>query len=214
MALTIFSGNKTGTGGAMFVTFASKDQAVYLKIVKQTEWNEKTSKPSFAGGAIVNIKLSMDEVGDYIHAVAGHTACKFYHEFNKEVTSGNFSYWSKDYTGKDGKPAKSEGFGLSIKKGEIQAKIGFSLGAAEKFSQYLQFALNHMFSAIYAQDKKEFEEYLKKKEGEKVTAPPVRKPSLVKQKEVPPDVDPIPDPSEPAPPELVVEGTSEDPLEW
>lgn len=211
MGLTIFSGNKTVTGGAMFVTFQSKDQAVYLKIVKQTEWNEKTAKPSFTGGAVVNIKLSMDEVGDYIHAVAGHTARKFYHEFNKEVTSGNFSYWSKDFTDKAGKPAKSEGFGLSIKKGEIQAKIGFSLGAAEKFSQYLQFALNHMFSAIYAQDKKEQEEYMKKRDGEKTASALVsKKPAAVVNKEVPPDVDPIPDPSTP---ELVTEGSDES-MEW
>lgn len=207
MPSSYFSGNKTNTGGAMFVTFNSKDQSVYCKIIKQVSWDDKSAKPSFTGGAVINLKLSGDEVGEFIHAVAGHTSCKFYHDFGGEVCSGGFTHWSKDFTGKDGKPANTQGFGFSIKKGDIQAKIGLSLGSAERFSQYLQFALNHMFSAIYAQDKKEFEDYLKKKETEKNGNVLVKK-FPGKREEVPEAVaeDNI------RIPELVIEG--EDPLSW
>ena len=207
MPSSYFSGNKTNTGGAMFVTFNSKDQAVYCKIVKQVSWNDQTSKPSFTGGAVINLKLSPDEAGEFIHAVSGHTSCKFYHSFGTEVSSGSFSHWTKEFTGKDGKPATSQGFGLSVKKGEVNVKIGLSLGSAERLSQYLQFALNHMFSAIYAQDKKEFEEYMSKKDAEKAATVQAKKPTS--KKEEIPDVDPIEDPSTP---ELVAEG--EDTMSW
>ena len=214
MPSSYFAGNKTNTGGALFVSFNSKEQAIYYRIIKQTGWDEKTSKPSFTGGTVINLKLSADEAGEVIHAVSGHTACKFYHQFNGEATSGSFSYWEKEYTDKSGKPAKSSGFGLSVRKGEVQAKIGLSLGASERLSQYLQFALDHIHSAIYAQDKKELEEYLKKRDADKVasTPTPTRK-AAPKTQQVPDDVDPIPDPSDSAPPELVVEGGT-DPLEW
>lgn len=208
MASIYFAGNKTNTGGALFVTFNSKEQAVYYRFVKQTAWNEQTTKASFSGGATINLKLSADEAADVIHAVAGHTSCKFYHQFNGENTIGGFSYWEKEYTGKDGKPGKSQGFGLSVKKGEIQIKIGFSLGAAERLSQYLRFALDHMHSAIYAQDKKEAEEYLKKKDA-------ANKPKVVAKKEPPKEVV---DDAEPVvdenvnPPEIVEGG--EDNLNW
>lgn len=203
MPATFFSGGKDGAGGALFVTFNSKDQSVFYRVIKQTGWNEQTSKPSFAGGAVINVKLSLDEVGEFIHAISGHDACKFYHSFNKEVTTGNFAYYEKEFNGKTG-PVKTRGFGFSVKKGELAARIGFSLGAAERLSQYLQFVLDHIHSAIYVQDKKEFEEYLKKKEGNKPK-------SVVKPREVveTPEIENV----ETNPPEIVVEG-AEDSISW
>lgn len=204
MPLEIYSGNKSGSGGALFVTFNSKDYAVFLRILKQTGWNNQTSKPSFSGGATINVKLSADEIGDLIHAINGHDTCKFYHKFKDEATSGSFSYYEKEYQGKDGKPTKSRGFGLTVRKNELEVKIGFSLGTAEKFSQYLQFALNHMFSAIYVQDKKESEEYWKKKNGEQLN-----KKTAPKTKEVTPEVEEVVDSNVPE-----VEENTEDNISW
>lgn len=201
MPCEFYSGTKSLTGGALFVSFNSKDQAVYFRVIKQTGWNEQISKPTFAGGPTLNLKLSPDETGEFIHAINGHDSCKFYHKFKDEVTMGNFTYYEKEYKGKDGGLNKTRGFGLTIKKGELEAKIGFSLGGAERLSQYLRFALTHMFNAIYAQDKKEFEEYQKKKNGE----PPKRS---VKPKEPDPEPENTDDIT---PPEVVVE---EDTINW
>ena len=166
MPEVFFSGTKAGTGGALFVTFNSKDQAAFMRVIKQTGWDEKISKPTFAGGASYNIKLSKDEIAEIIHAVAGHDTIKpFYHEFKGEVTTLSFSYYEKEFTNKAGKLVKSRGFGMTTKKGDVEVKFGFSLGAGERLKQHLEFALDHMNSAIYQQDKKEFEEYLKKKDA-------------------------------------------------
>jgi len=162
MPAEFYSGNTKGTGGALFVNFNSKDQAVYFRIVKQTGWNEKANKPTFAGGEQINVKLSPDEVGDIIHAVSGHDVCGFVHQSSAGSTTGSFRYYEIDDVRKPGN--KKRGFGLTVKKGESEVRIGFPLGAGERLSQYLQFALEHIFNAIYAEDKKEAEEWRKKKD--------------------------------------------------
>lgn len=212
MSATFFSGNKSANnGGILTVSFNSKDPALFLRVTKQTGWDAKINKPTFSGGETVTFKLTPDEAGEMIHAVSGHDESQFYHTFNNEVSTGNFRYYELDNTKNPGK--KIRGFGLTLKKAAFETKIGFSLGSAERLSQYLQFALNHIFSAAYAQDKKDREEYLKKKDADKVAAVPTPTRKAASKTQSLPDVDPIPDPSEPAPPELVVEeGT--DPLEW
>lgn len=191
MPSTYFGGNKSKSGGALFVTFSSKEQAVYFRLIKQTGWNEQTSKPSFAGGESFNIKLSPDEAGEIIYAIRNHDEFKFYHKFNEDVTSGSLSYYEKEYTGKDGKPHKTRGFGLTVRKGATEVKLGLSTGSAERLSQYLTFAFDHIHSAIYSQDKKEFEEYQKSKEAAKApvkTAATPAKPAF----KVKPKVEPEP----------------------
>lgn len=215
MSTTFFSGNKSANnGGILTINFNSKDPALFLRVTKQTGWDAKINKPTFSGGETVTFKLTPDEAGDMIHAVNGHDETQFYHTFNNEVSTGKFHYYELDNTKNPGK--KIRGFGMTLKKGAFETKIGFSLGGAERLSQYLQFALNHIFTAAYAKDKKERELYMEKVAAEKAgpqtqgkkLATVVNKP-VVKQ-EVPPDVDPIPDPSTP---ELVTEGAEES-MEW
>lgn len=211
MSATFFSGNKsTNNGGILTVSFNSKDPALFLRVTKQTGWDAKINKPTFSGGETVTFKLTPDEAGDMIHAVNGHDETQFYHTFNNEVSTGKFHYYELDNTKTPGK--KIRGFGLTLKKATFETKIGFSLGSAERLSQYLQFALTHIFSAAYAQDKKDREEYLKKKDADKIASVPAPTRKAVSKTQDIPDVDPIPDPSD-SPPELVVEGGT-DPMEW
>ena len=206
MPSLFFSGTKANTGGVLAVSFNSKDQSVFLKVTKQTGWNDKINKPTFAGGETVNFKLTQDEAGDMIHAVSGHDQCGFYHTFNNESSTGNFRYYEIDDKKNAGK--KIRGFGLTLKKGAFEAKIGFSLGSAERLSQYLQFALQRMNEAIYAQDKKEFEEYLKKKDAANAKAPTKPAPKKVEEVvEAPDDTE-----DNVNPPAVVEDG--EDSLNW
>lgn len=209
MPLDIYSGNKTNTGGALFVSFSSKDGSFFFKVLKQTGWNDQTKKASFSGGEIMNLKFGRIEVGSIIRAINRQESVSkpFFHPFNGVSTSISFNYYEKAYTDKQGKPDTMRGFSFSFKRNESLIRIGVSLGDAEVLSRYLEFGLDHIFSAIYAKDKKEFEEYLKKRNNEKNV--PVGKRDT---KDELPDVDPIPDPS--APPELVAEGTPEDVLDW
>lgn len=204
MPSLFFSGTKSNTGGVLAVSFKSKDQSVFFKVTKQTGWNDKINKPTFSGGETINFKLSQDEAGDIIHAVSGHDQCGFLHTFNNESSTGSFRYYEMDDKKNTGK--KIRRFRLTCKKGEFESNIGFSLGSAERLSQYLQFALQRMNEAIYVQDKKEFEEYLKKKDAAKSTTKPM--PKKVDEVEVPNDSEE----NNVDPPEVVVEG--EDNLDW
>jgi len=210
MPSIFFAGNKTNSGGALFATFNSKDQCAFFRLIKQTAWNETSSQASFAGGESFNVKFSHDEICDFIRAVREKDRSKFYHEFNGDVTSGNLGYYSKDYTDKNGKPAKSQGFGLTVKKANVEIKVGLSLGSAERLSRYLQFADDHINSAIYTQDKKEAEEYLKKKDATNKSNKVAVKKEPVKETPVE-DADPVVDENV-NPPEIVEGG--EDNLNW
>lgn len=210
MPSLFFSGTRANTGGVLAVSFNSKDQSVFLKVTKQTGWNDKINKPTFSGGETVNFKLTQDEAGDIIHAVSGHDQCGFFHTFNNETSTGNFRYYEIDDKKNAGK--KIRGFGLTLKKGAFEAKIGFSLGSAERLSQYLQFALNHINSAIYAQDKKEFEEWQKKKNPPQNTAKPAKKAAPAPDENQDTD-DSVVD-TNVNPPEVIEEGDAEDSLNW
>lgn len=225
MSATFFSGQKAAnTGGVLTVSFNSKDPAIYMRTIKQTGWDAKINKPTFSGGETVNFKLTPDEAGGFIHAVNGHDEFDFYHTFNNESSTGKFHYYEVE--NKRDPAKKNRGFGLTLKKGAYEVKIGFSLGSAERLSQYLQFALDHVHSAAYAKDKKEYEEFMKKKELEKVEAErgktaPVRNQTVVKTapRVAAPVVLPDDSPDEAAdpaidPPEIVVEGEGEDNVAW
>lgn len=148
-------------GGALFVTFNSKDANVTLTVLSQTGWNAETKKGSFKGGQRANIKLSKDEIGALIYAISNKTAFKFYHQYEGRVTSGSFSFYEKD---------DRAGFGLIVDKDNTKFKVGLGLGSAETLKTFLLFSLHHMFSAIYAADKKAAE--LRRAEAEKPTQIP------------------------------------------
>ena len=157
-----YSPNAKGTGAALFMSFASKDGAVYCKFVKQTSWDAQRRKGTFKDGKVLNFKLSQDEAGALIEAVRNKARTDFFHQFDNENTTGSFSYYRIEP--KTPKDKVKEGFGFSVKRGEDEYKVGFTLGAAERFMEFLKFALNHIFSAEYAARKKRDEEYFKAKE--------------------------------------------------
>jgi hypothetical protein len=155
-----YSPNAKLTGGCLFASFNSKDGAVYLKLLKQVA-NNPDKKGNFDGKNPLNIKLSQDEAADMIRAVRTNGEAKFYHKFDQTVTSGGFKYWVVKST-EQGKPDR-QGFGLSVKRGETEIKVSFTLGSAERFSLFLQNALTHFFDAEYSQDLKDYKESQAKK---------------------------------------------------
>mgnify|MGYP001593512640 FL=1 len=173
MPSNYFSANPKGSGAALFVSFQSKEQCVFFKLLKQVSWDAKSRTGSFKDGAFVNVKFSPDEVADFIRAVRVNGESKFYHQFINNVTSGWFRYYHFD--AENNNPAKS-GFGLTVKNGDTEFKVGFTLGSAERLAEYLKFALQRINEAIYAADKKDAEEYAAKKKQETKTPPQTTNP--------------------------------------
>lgn len=161
----------------MFATFNSKEGNIYLRLLKQIA-NNQSKKDNFDGKNPINLKLSQDEAADFIRVVRTKSKASFYHKFNEDVTSGSFSYYELDSTDKEGKPIKRSGYGLSVKKNNVEIKVGFTLGSAERFSLFLANALTHIFDAEYSLDQKEYKDRQKLKqpktnEGETTPEPVV-----------------------------------------
>ncbi len=192
MSQAFFAPNKNLTGGAVIVTFNSKDANVYLKLAKQV--NNNPDKKNFDFTKAVNVKLSADEAAGIVRAIRTGGEFKFYHSFQDVVTSGSYSFYSIDQEGK----APRTGFGLKVSKDGTEYKVGFTEDTAERLKLYLEFALDHIFSADYAEDKAKAAEYLAKKEGgQATTAKPTQKqPSPAKKKVAAPAPEPEPE-SEP-----------------
>jgi hypothetical protein len=163
MSNNYFSPNKSITGGALFVTSNSKDESIYFRVLRQVA-NNPNKIGNFDGSNPINIKLGQDEAADIIRAVRINGESKFYHSFKETITSGSFKFYT--IPAKDNFPAKS-GFGLSIKRTqdgkETEAKVGFTVGSAERLSLYLQNALARIFDYQHSQDMKEAKEYQEKK---------------------------------------------------
>lgn len=157
-----YSPNAKISGGALFASFNSKDGAVYLKLLKQVA-NNVNKVGNFDGKNPINVKLSQDEAADIIRAIRTNSQSSFYHKFNDEVSTGKFNYYEIDGKDKDGNPTKRKGFGLTVKKNDIEVKVGFTLGSAERLSIFLNNALTHIMDAEYSQDLKDAKEYQDKK---------------------------------------------------
>lgn len=161
MPNSYYSPNTKLTGGALFASFNSKDASVYFKVLKQIA-NNPDKKGNFDGQNPVNVKLSQDEIADIIRAIRTNTSSSFYHKFKDGVTTGKFTYYSLDATDRENKPIKRTGFGLTIRRDDVEIKVGFTLGSAERLSLFLQNALVHIFDAEYSEDIKRAKEYANK----------------------------------------------------
>ncbi len=173
MPLQFYSPTKTKTGAALSVKFASKDQSIFFSLIQQTGWDDKTRKGSFRGGKMLNFKLSLDETAGLIQTIESRSKVSFYHTFGENSTTGSFNYYEIPSNEPNKDPRR--GFGLTLKNGTDQFKVGFTMGSAQNLLEYLRFALTHCYSALYAADKKADDEYFKKKDAEKAKQP-VNKP--------------------------------------
>lgn len=169
MSNCYYSPNSKSTGGALFCTWNSKEGHVYFKVLKQVA-NNPDKKKNFDGKNPINLKLSQDEAADIVRAVREKGESKFIHKFDETTTNGNFKYYEAESPN-----GKRYGFGFTIRKmsnGVTQeAKIGFSLGAAERFSLFLQNALVHIFDAEYSLDKKKYTDAQKSKTEQQEPVP-------------------------------------------
>ncbi len=148
MSFALFSSKKDKTGGAL-ISKLTQDNSLLLTLFKQIDFDENNKKNNFDWQTPINVKLSDDEIGDFLRAVRTNGESKFYHTFDNNTTTGSFKFYSIEPVGE--KPGR-KGYGLSVTKGEVTIKVGFSLGAAERFGEFLSFCLNKVFEAGYIED--------------------------------------------------------------
>lgn len=158
MSFTIYSPKSTGKGCMSAWSVNSKDESIWCKLIAQT--GTDSANGSFKGGAAINLKFNYAEVGDLIRAVQNVVKVSFFHKAGDTQTSITFSPYTIAAVGD--KPERT-GFGLNVKQGNLEYKLGVSNGSAYALVEYLKFALGHCFSANYSADKKAYEEAQKAK---------------------------------------------------
>ena len=165
---TFYSANKTCTLGSMDLSFNSKDGSVYLKMAPQKAYHdERKAKGEYDWPNAVNVKLDTGEVGALIRALRTDGEFTFIHDFEGNKTSGSCKFYKNEKGGRT-----YYGFGFSVKKGDREVKVPIGLGDGELIMEYLRFALDHIFSADYAVDKKYWEDRAKNNKPEVSTTVP------------------------------------------
>ena len=163
--MNLYKPNANGTGHAIGLQFNSKDGALFAQFIKQTGWDANTKKGVFKNGKKFNLKFNASEIGVILNCIERGKAAKLFHQSEK----GNTSIELKEYTSK--KDGQRDGFTISVNPRDTEGEKGelfgfwFNAGEARLLKEYLQFALQHFFSAEYSAEKKRREEYYKKAEA-------------------------------------------------
>lgn len=178
MSTQFYSPNKKVTGGALMCSFNSKEEDISLKFVKQV--NNNPDKKNFDWQQYIVFKLTLDEAADIIRCVRSRETTSFFHTYTKDgnetKTTGNFNYYEIQPTEPGKKVVK--GFGFSVKRGDLEVKVGLGLAGGERLSLWLQNVLVRVFDAAHAADIERAKEYKKNKEATaaKPKAEPTAKP--------------------------------------
>jgi hypothetical protein len=186
MSYSNWGSNAKISGGALIVKL-THDNSILFTCFKQIA-NNPDKKGNFDFKAPINIKFSDDEAADIIRAIRTNGESKFYHKFKEEITSGSFRFYTVAAVGD--KPARS-GFGFSVTKGDNKIQVGFSLAAAERFSEYLKFVLNKIFESGFIDDVAKDVEFFKNRAKEKAGTKETNAGKVETQQETPaiPEVD-------------------------
>lgn len=162
--LSIYKAKANKNGTACSFSFNSKDQALFINLIKQVGWDESTKKGSFKGGDKCNVKFSMAEIGGLIDTIEKGRPSKGYHSSQNQTIQYTFAPY---YLGPEGGDKKLAGFSLSVfrQTGEEKEKkafqIGFNFGEAVMLREYFRSVLGRMFGAIYSEDKQRYEAAVK-----------------------------------------------------
>lgn len=161
MPLQFYKPQKNGKGSASSWSVNSKEKSVFVQIVKQS--GDFGSDHPFKDGEKATVQLSLVEIGHLLNVLNRAVEYKTVHQSEKYSTNIGFSPYIKD--------GNHLGYGFSIgrqekgKEGFQSFMLGYNFGEAETLKHWLEFALEHIFTAIYSLDKKAGEEYAKKKQN-------------------------------------------------
>lgn len=162
MPLTFYKGNKSVKGSLAAFSFNSKDQAVYLQLVRQTGYNSEKHLGSFKDGARINLKFNTMELGAFLRTIRELKESKFFHTNPQKKTTINFA----PYKPKDGNDFVGFGFRATVQeqgKDNETFSIPFSFEEANILEEFFKNALRHFFDAIYSEDKARAKTYAENK---------------------------------------------------
>lgn len=151
--VSFYKPNKKNSGAACSFTWNEKEGSVYISMIKQHSWNEKTRNGSFKENynnpkAKLYIKVTPTEVADIINSVERRCECSGYHSSPNQVVKFSF---------KPGFTAEKEFRGLSFSAmkeskedstDKIQILVGFNAADLVMLREFLRSCLAKYFDKL------------------------------------------------------------------
>ena len=171
--MQIYKANKSNRGCALSLSFNSKEGALFTQLISQVSYDENRHIGSFSGGNKVTIKSSVAEVGNFIDVFTRNVEYSTVHRGqNGDMTQ----IWLSPYLVGEGDAKIQKGFGLRVSKKtkdgqELKLLMPLNFGEAAALKVYFDFFLRHVFSAEYAEAKKQYKDRQDSKPKSKEIAP-------------------------------------------
>lgn len=154
--VSLYKPNKKNSGAACSFSWSDKDKAVYISMIKQHSWNEKTRNGSFKENvnnpkAKLFIKLSLAEVSGIINCTERRTEFSGYHSSNQIV---RFSL-KPGFT--EGKVFRGLSFSVTRETKEdstnkTSINVGFSPDDLVLIREFLRFCLAKYFTISHKEN--------------------------------------------------------------
>ena len=155
--VSLYKPNKKNSGAACSFSWSDKDKAVYISMIKQHSWNEKTRNGSFKENinnpkAKLFIKLSATEVGGIINSAERRAEFSGYHTSPNQVVRFSF---------KPGFTAEKVFRGLSFSAtrelkedstNKTSINVGFSPEDLVLIREFLRFCLAKYFTVLHKEN--------------------------------------------------------------
>jgi len=183
MPFAAYKPNQSNKGHGLGLEFNSKEQVLFLKVIKQNGFNAN-GKGKFSGGKQVTVAFGAHEVGGILAVIdslksplystdkatlkPNRRKQEYHHESAKQSLKITFSAYEDKATG------EVKGLSISVlqtvKEGSEKNSYSFWAGVDESYliEEYLKFVLGHFFSADYAENKKKRAEAAKNGPAPKV----------------------------------------------
>jgi|TARA_R100000005_G_scaffold96613_1_gene85156 hypothetical protein len=151
--VSFYKPNKKNSGAACSFTWNDKEGSVFISMIKQHSWNEKTRNGSFKENynnpkAKLYIKLTPTEVADIINSVERRCECSGYHSSPNQIVKFSF---------KPGFTNDNEFRGLSFSAmkeskddstDKIQILVGFNAADLVMLREFLRACLAKHFEKL------------------------------------------------------------------
>ena len=122
-------------------------RGVYMEMIKQTSWDKQKKVGGFKDGEKINIKFSKTEAASIIDTFERMQDTRMFHTTGDSSTSIQIKPWVTPQ-------GEYKGFGLTVKQGDSLFRIPFTPGEVVEIREWLKFALQRTFTAMYNDYKK------------------------------------------------------------
>ncbi len=166
-----YKSNKSIKGCGCSFGLNTKEQSLFISLVKQSGYDETRHIGSFANGDKISIKSNLTEIGAFLDVLNRNVSYSTVHKSADGMTSIKFEPYI--VAGENENSEKiQKGYGLNIYRKtadkELKFLMPFNFSEAAVLREYFSFCIRQIFHTEYSEAKKQ---YKSKKESQEQPKP-------------------------------------------